>query len=507
MTILIKNIQLIDGTGQPPVKADILVKNNKISALGSFPNYRADEIIDGVGAYLSPGFIDIDTDSDHYLTLFDNSSQKDFLLQGVTTIIGGHCGASLAPLLYGSLESIREWTDINKINVNWHSLGEFFKVLEKKKIGVNFGTLVGHTTIRESLVGPSRSGRTKRDLSKNELKILNFILERSLKEGALGFSSGLGYLQARETSYNELKTLVSTTARYKGVYATHLRDEKENLISSVKETLKIAEETGAETLISHFRPLIGYEEDYDKALELLKSSQKNGIYFDIYPFSESIVLLQSFLPLWAQKEGKNSILKDIQSNAIRSKIIKELPALKGNNFTIISAPGNEYLVGKSLKQFSKNANTTIKKGLLSLMELTKFRAAVSYRNINFDKVLEFLKHDKAIIASNSASFKEERGLKKTIRPERSYCTFTKFLELAEKNKILPLEKAVYKITGLPAKFMKLNGRGIIREGYLADLVIFKDSQIREVILNGHRVVKDGEYNNELAGKILKRSDL
>jgi len=104
VTILIKNIQLLDGSGRPPVKADVLVKNDKISAIGNFPKYRADEIIDGLGAYLAPGFVDINTDSDHYLTLFSNPSQKDFLLQGVTTIIGGQCGASLAPLIYGSLE-------------------------------------------------------------------------------------------------------------------------------------------------------------------------------------------------------------------------------------------------------------------------------------------------------------------------------------------------------------------------------------------------------------------
>ena len=134
-TILIKNIQLLDGSGRPPVKADVLVKNEKISAIGNFPKYRADEIIDGLGAYLAPGFIDINTDSDHYLTLFSNPSQKDFVAQGVTTIIGGQCGASLAPLIYGSLESIREWADISKINVNWHTLAEFLKAMERSAFG------------------------------------------------------------------------------------------------------------------------------------------------------------------------------------------------------------------------------------------------------------------------------------------------------------------------------------------------------------------------------------
>ena len=494
-TILIKNVQLLDGAGRPAVKADVLVKNDKISAVGSFPKYRADEIIDGMGAYLAPGFIDINTDSDHYLTLFSNPSQKDFLLQGVTTIIGGQCGASLAPLLYGSLESIRQWADINRMNVNWQTVGEFLKTLSKRPLGVNFGTLVGHTTVRQALVG-----ETDRDLTKNEMKVFTSVLEKAMKDGAFGFSTGLGYSQAHHTTYGEVKELVGMIKKFKGLYATHLRHRKEGLLVAVNETINIAKENSVTALVNHFQPLVGFEKDYEQALELIsENANAADVYFDVYPFNESVVTVDVFLPRWAQSGDRELMLKNIQTPEIREKIVAELPKIKGEEIVIVNAPAKEFLNGKTLKEFSFNRNLTLIEGLLNLMEDTAFRAVVSYKNINTKKITEFLSHERSIIASNSASF----GDVVRFKPERSYKTFTRFLEMVEKEKIMPLETAVRKITSLPAAKLGLEDRGVVSGGYAADLVLFRDAEIREVILNGRRVVEEGQFQNILAGKVLK----
>ncbi len=499
MTILIKNIQLLDGTGRPAVKADVLVKKDKISAIGNFPKYRADEIIDGLGAYLSPGFIDINTVSDRYLTLFAAPGQKDFLIQGVTTIIGGQGGFSLAPLIYGSLEAIREWVDIGRTNVSWHTVAEFLKTMENRPLGVNFGTLVGHTTIRHDL-----AGENIRDLSRNELRIFNSILEKSLKEKAFGFSIGLNQRYTRQTSYSEIKALAETVAKFKGLYAINLRSERNNLLSSVNETIDIAKETSAKILINYLRPLIGSGNDYEEALELInRNIDKADICFGIYPFSVSAVLVSSFLPDWAQEGGRTEMLKNVQAPGLKEKIVKELPRFKGDEVIIISAPGNEYLVGKSLKEFSQNRDLNVYEGLLDLMKSTDFRAVVSYKNINSRKIAKALAHNRAIICSGGASFGESEGLKKVVREKHSHKTFTRFLNLAEKKEIMPLGTAIYKMTGLPAQRLDLDRRGLIREGYFADLVIFKDAEIREVVLNGKRVVKEGNLQNILAGRILK----
>ena len=534
MTILIKNIQLLDGTGRPPVKADVLVKNEKISAVGNFPKYRADEIIDGLGNYLAPGFIDINAASDRYLTLFSNPDQKDSLLQGATTLIGGQGGFSLAPLIYGSLEAIREWADVGKVNVSWHTLAEFLKAMDRRPLGVNFGTLVGHITVRHDLVGEN-----SRDLSRNELRVFNLLLEKSLREGAFGFSAGLNHRYSRQTSYSEIKALAETTAKLKGLYAVFLRNEKNNLLSSVSETIAIAKETNAKVLINHLRPLIGSGKDYEEALELIdKNTDKADIFFGVCPFNVSAVLISSFLPDWAQAGGRIEMLKDIEAPGLKEKIIKELPRFKGDEVVVVSAPGNEYLVGKSLKEFSQNRDLNVYEGLLALMKLTEFRAVVSYANVNSRKISEALNHNRAIVVSGGVSFAplemgrpsaavsvpkgqggsltgfgQSEGFKKSISEKHSYKTFIKFLSLAETKKIMPLGTAIYKITGLPAQRLGLDRRGLIRDGYFADLVIFstrggsaiggKDVEVREVIVNGKRAVKEGKFQNILAGKILR----
>ncbi len=216
-------------------------------------------------------------------------------------------------------------------------------------------------------------------------------------------------------------------------------------------------------------------------------------------------MVYAFLPDWAQEGDREVMLKDIQTPGLKEKILRELPRLKGEEILIVSAPGHEYLIGKSLKEFSQNRELNIDEGLLDLMRLTNFRAVVFYKNISLKKVIKAITHDRAIVASNSASFGEPAGLKKVIRPERSYRTFIRLLELAEKEKILALETAIYKVTGLPAQRLGLKNRGLIRDGYFADLVIFKDAEIREVILNGQRVVRDGKFQNILAGKILRHA--
>jgi len=500
MTILIKNVQLLDGTGRPPIKADVLLKKDKISAIGNFPKYRADEIIDGLGNYLAPGFIDINTVSDRYLTLFSAPEQKDFLIQGVTTIIGGQGGFSLAPLIYGSLEAIREWVDVRRANVSWHTMAEFLKAMENRPLGVNFGTLVGHTTVKRDL-----TGENIRDLSRNELRVFNSILGKSLKEGAFGFSLGLDHRYARQTSHSEIRALAETVAKFKRLCAFRLRQERSNLVSSVKEIIAVAKETSVKILINHLRPLIGSGNDYEETLALIDENiDKADVCFGVYPLSVSSVLVSSFLPDWAQEGGRVEMLKNIQTPGLKEKIIKELPRFKGDEVMVVSAPGNEYLAGKSLREFSQNRELNVYEGLLDLMKSTNFRAVVSYRNINSRKISKALVHKRAIICSGGASFGEPEGLKKVVGEKSPYKIFTGFLDLAERKKIMPLGTAIYKITGLPAQRLDLDRRGLIREGYFADLVLFKDAEIREVIVNGERVVREGEIHDILAGKILKK---
>ncbi|MBI3638616.1 hypothetical protein HY227_02630 [Candidatus Wolfebacteria bacterium] len=489
MTILIKNIQLIDGTGKATRKTDLIIKGKKIAAIGEFGRYKAHQTIDGMGAYLCPGFIDIHTTADRYLNIFSDPSQKDLLLSGVTTIIGGQDGISLAPLLYGSLQFIKEWTDTKKINVNWHTVKEFLKILEKRPIGVNFGTLAGYKTIRRSLIGSDR-----RELTKNEQKVFKLIIERSLREGAFGISVGAEYFDLYESSHEEIKNILQLISKSKALYATKLHAEGEKQIPFVNKLINLTEESGAKIILSHLEP-VKTAPDYEKIVDLIsQNSSRADIYFDAYPTDYSVFSVSKLLPDWLKKSGKEKILESIGNEEMKKKILKDLPRLKGSEISIISAPGYDYLEGKTLEEYCANRELAISKGLLNLIETTKGRVIVSRKNINFKKVLKTIINDRAIIASADNHFKES--------PQT---TFIKFLELLAANKILPVEIIVSKMTYLPAQRLGLKNRGVMKVGNFADILIFRDGEIKEVLVNGKRAVKDGQFEDIRGGEVLKHS--
>lgn len=476
--LLIKNVKIVDGSGyKAPYPADVLVNGDKISAIGNFPNKKADIIIEGLGGYLVPGFIDINTDADHYLSLFSNPSQNNFALQGVTTIIGGQCGSSLAPLLYGTLESIRKWTNTNQINVNWHSFNEFISNIKKLPLGVNFGSLIGHSTIRRALIGEDF-----RDLTDNELKIFQEIIHESLAAGAFGLSTGLSYSHSRQTPYYELKLLANMVLKHNALYSTHLRDEKDDLYASVTETLKLYKETGVNTHITHLRPLLGYEKNFEAALDLIdKSTSKMNFNFDIYPFNTSIIPLYTLLPDWVKKGNLETMLSHVRDKSHQSRILKDLPKFKDGDLIVAYAPQNKFLIGKTIP----------KNQLLEFMILTNLRALVFYKNINYSLVTKAIFSDKALVASNSGGF-----------GERATSTFPKFLDLASQNKKISIENAIHKITDQAAQKLGLKNRGLVKEGYFADLALVLNNQIQYVIINGAVAVYKGVFKNSASGRVL-----
>ncbi len=499
---------MVDGRGGPARRADIVLKDDQIAAVGALRNHDAEVVIDGLGTITAPGFIDVNTDSDHYLSLFTDPLQQDFLKQGVTTIIGGHCGSSLAPLLYGTLESIRKWGDTSGTNVDWNTMAEFLKTLERIKLGVNFGTLVGHSTIRRALIGEDR-----RDLTERELDVFKEIVTTALKEGALGLSTGLGYSHGRVTPYLEIKELVSIVAKYNGVYATHLRNEREEIVKATQEALLTAKETGARTLISHFRPITGYENEFEEALNLIdQNPDKLNLHFDLYPFNYSILPIYTLLPEWAQGGSLEHMYEQITDENSEVEIIRDLPTFRSDDLMIARASGFDYLVGKTIGQFSKGQGMTLKQGLVHLMKITKLKAVLFHKNINLAVAQNALLSERALVASNSPSLLENKNV---LENDRAKKTFTEFLHLLSKYKKKSLEWAVAKVTSEPAKLFNLKNRGVIKEGATADLVMMRpmvpnaplggDNKIVNVFIGGQLVVKDGETTGLRVGQILRRT--
>lgn len=500
MTLLIKNVRVLGANRAIPLPVDVFVSDDKISAIGNFPDKNADEVLDGQGAYLSPGFIDVNTDSDHYLTLFEHPGQEDFLKQGVTTIFGGMCGSSLAPLLYGSLESIRKWSGRESINVDWHTMSEFLAALDKRPLAVNFGTMVGHSTIRRALVGDAL-----RDLTKNELDVFKNTLKGALKEGGFGFSTGLAYVHSRKTPYAEIKTLALVTKEMDGVYATHLRDQGPQIEESIDETVKLVKETGVRALVSHFVPLRTAKGPYEKALAHVNELPKEyDLHFDLYPFDSMLLPIYTFLPLWAQNGGLEAMLTNIRDEWLGPRIKNDMPPLDEAAFVVANAPGNEFFIGKSLEDIKTMYDLRDgREALLRFMTAVGLRGTILYRNLDTDLILKAMVSKRSFIASNAPSFGEISSGKQ-VKSERTVATFTKFLSLVENEKFLPLDEAIRKITTEPAQKFGLPGRGEIKEGNIADITCFKNGEIRFTVVSGKVVVKNGEFQDKFPGKVLRK---
>lgn len=465
---------MVDGAGSPPYGADVLVQGDIISAISpagrGLTRRRAQKEIDGLGNYLTPGFIDVHSTSDHYLTLFADPTQTDRTDEGVTTTIGGHCGASLAPLLYGSLESIRKWADPYEININWHTTEELLKVLDTLPIGVNFGTLVGQTTIRRALVGEE-----DRRLTVKELGVFEAVFRQALKEGAFGLSTGLGYAHAREVSPKEVKTLAKIVAEFGGVHATHLKGGPDELLDSVKETVKIARETGAKTIVSHFNPIKGYGDEFDEAMKLLeRAAHKAIVHFIFEPHSARLQSLYTLLPESLKRGNLETMLEAISDKKTADFIKREWQKLDLSGMRILSAPHHPYLAGRKVEDADD---------LLNLMTVSGLRATISNPDIDEERLEAALMNSLAFIASGGPHAEN---------------TFPQFLQTVVKVRGVPIEQAVKKITYDPAAYFNIKKRGAVKEKNVADLVIVgkNDYKVKQTILGG-KVVGEEETKGEI----------
>lgn len=501
MTLLVRNVQIIGASRDFHEPMDVFIAGDRISAIGHFPNKRAVQILDGQGAYLAPGFIDVNTESDHYLTLFDHPSQDDFLKQGVTTIFGGMSGSSLAPLLYGSLESMRKWGGADaKINVNWHSVAELLTAIDRRPFGVNFGTLVGHATVRRALIGDDL-----RELTKNELNVFLEILRRALREGAFGLSTGLEYVHGRNATFAELRMLAGAVRDANGVYATRLRNGARGILSSMNETFDLTKASEVRTLVNHFVPIASAGAEYTEALRRIDGLPASmDLRFDVYPFDKMLVPIYTFLPLWAQNGGTKKMLMNIADPWFLKRIVKEMEPLRPDTTFVAETPGNDFLVGRSLRDIGEIYELTDSREImLRLMAETRLRGVILAKEIDEDLARRALADPRSLVASSAPSFGVTKG-RKQMKTENSTSTFAAFLSLAEHG-LLPLGDAIRKITRDPARFFGLAGRGEIAEGNFADLVCFRNGEFRFTIVNGKIAVRDGEFQNIFAGRALRHA--
>ncbi|MCK5490849.1 MAG: D-aminoacylase [Candidatus Pacebacteria bacterium] len=523
LDIIIKNGTVIDGTGKKGIVADVGIEKGKIAEIGKIGVSNLVKTIDATGKTVCPGFIDILDHSDNFWTIFTIPRLDSKVFDGVTTIIGGNCGTSLAPVSnQGSIEAMRKWVDIDNVNINWQGTKDFFLELNKKKIGLNFGTLIGHETLRRGLLGDE-----VRKITEEEVEIIGRMLSDGLQAGAFGLSTGLVFSHAKMTTLNELKFLADILKSSNSYYASHIRGEAEELLPSINETIHIGREMKVSIEISHLKA-VGkkYWPDMQRAIDMIDVANEDGvnINFDIYPYDTTGSVLYILLPDWVSNGGRKIMIARLKDLSLREKIINEMKSMNYdyNNIVISICPRLKEAVGRKITDIAVSQEVSIEEAIIELLISANGHVIVFDEGILSEENIKIsLRSPYSIIASGDAAYNIEYVRMGELVHPRCFGTFSRVLgKYVREEKILSLEEAIKKMTSLPAQKIGIKDRGILQSGNCADVVIFDQKTIidkatysnpyqyskgiEHVIINGKIVIDNFEHTGELAGKVLKK---
>lgn len=517
--VIIKSGTIYDGSGGDPIQADIGIIGNQIAAIGQLTG--AMRIIDATGKYVAPGFIDITNHSDTHLTLFKYPGLESMLMQGVTTIIGGNCGSSLAPL--GSpdaIRGIRKWADISDININWATFEEYIWELDALQPGVNIGSFVGYGTLRRGVIDDMI-----RLLTIEERERVKLLLTDALDQGAFGLSLGLAYGHEAISPTEELIEIARVLQEKRSILKVHLRSEGSGLLAAINEVVRIGREAGVSIQISHLK-VIGKKSWHmmDSALEIINTASQSGldIHFDISPYAATGSSLYLLIPSWARQGGFGELFKRIDDPIERKKIIDTLKTytIHAEKILITSSPIKN-IVGKTLMEVAENAGMSTEEAILSTIRASEGRVSIIGKTISVHNTNKQVKHPNSCIASDGAGYAIEASDSGDLVHPRSFGTFPHFWHrfINELQLVTP-QQGIKKMTSTPAKKLNIRNRGMIAEKYIADIVIFNPEQLKErntyrdpyhyaqgidwVFVNGHISVEKGIPLHTRYGRVLKR---
>lgn len=520
--IIIKNGTLIDGSGEPMYTADIGIKDDRIAKIGDLSNEKSEVQIDAYERLVCPGFVDVNNHSDTYWRIFSDPYLESLVHQGITTIVGGNCGSSLAPLLGPkAIESVQKWLSINNPSLNWDTMEEFLKMIEKtNKLSVNFATLVGHATLRRSILGDDM-----RNLTLKEGEFLAKKLGIAMKEGAIGMSSGLVYTHAKSTTQDELINFAKIIKKYGGVYVTHIKNEDKNFLESIEDSLEIARQTKVKLHISHLK--VTGEKNWhqmESALDAITRAQETGldVTFDVFPYTNIGSVLYTLLPSWATDGGKKMMLERLKDSKMRAKVVAEMKesGIDFSKIEIASSPLAKSLSRRKITEIASSQGKSVEEAVLDTLVASEGKVIISMDVLSEKNIEMAIIHPAAIVATNGSGYSDTHGTTGEIVHPRSFGTFPRILsKYVQGKKILKWEEAIKKMTSFPAEKFNIEKRGRLKEKYFADIVIIDRDKIRDlatpenpyqynkgidlVMVNGQIALVNGSYNGHRAGSVIR----
>jgi N-acyl-D-amino-acid deacylase len=497
--LLILNGTIIDGSGDASYQSDLAIKDDRIVKIGNLSSYDAKIIINAVDLIVAPGFIDSHT---HAIRgIFDVPTAESSLLQGVTTLTDGNDGTSPYPI------------------------NDHYAEIEALKISTNWAVFVGQGTVRQEVMGLE-----DRNPTGEELDQMKSMIADAMEDGALGISTGLFYVPGSFSSTQEIIELSKVAGGYGGIYISHMREEAADILKSINETINIGIEAGIPVQITHHK-IIG-KANWGLAkntLKLVDEAINRGVNVSIdqYPYTASQTSIRALIPQWAQAGGRKELLKRIDDpksrklliDGIIERILFDRGGGHPKNVFISKSSWDTSMEGKNLADLcnERGLEPTPYNAAIVVFDIIKGGGASAvYHAINSDDVDLIMQHPMTSIASDGPLTVYNVG---SPHP-RTYGTFARVLGtyVRERN-IISLEEAIRKMTSLPAKILSIDRRGLIKEGYYADITIFDKNVIADkstfedphqyavgvnsVIVNGIIVVENGMHNGNRPGKVLR----
>lgn len=520
--------RLIDGTGAPARRGDLGIRGDTITAIGDLSAEPAGRTISAAGRAVTPGFIDVHSHSDW--RLWANRRAESKIRQGVTTEVVGNCGFSPAPVSDEFREELRGFALYLPpgMDFSWRSMGEYLRRYESEGVAVNVAQLVGHGTLRLAAMGFARRPPTAREQATMER-----LLEESMAQGACGLATGLIYAPGSYAATEEIVAVARRAGAAGGFYASHIRGEGATLLEAVAEAIRVGREGGLPVQISHIkaagRANWGRVKD---ALALLDAARAEGldVMADVYPYTASSTTLRTLLPDWVLEGGLEAMLARLGDPAVRARVRTELTGgaesltrgLGWDDIMVAYSPSRPDAQGRRLSQIAAEGGMDPLDTAIELIVSEHGKGYMILFQLDEADLRRALGHPQVMIGSDGSALAVEGELGAGTPHPRSYGTFPRVLgHYAREQRLLPLEDAVRKMTGLPGRRLGLADRGILAVGTKADVVVFDPARVADlatyeephryaagidhVLVNGRAVIADGEHTGALPGRVLARA--
>ena len=491
---IIRNGKLIDGSGNNWQYKDVAIQNNKIIAIGNLKNWKASKEIDAKGLVIAPGFIDVHAHIEGGESR--NPLATNFIYDGVTTVITGNCG--------GSAENLKN----------------YFNSIDSIGTSINVASLIGHNTIRKQAMGTAN-----RNATASEMQNMEKLAAEAMQDGAVGMSTGLIYIPGTYAPTEEIVSLAKVIRAGGGVYSSHIRYEEDRVLDAINEAIQIGRAANIPVEISHFK--VSGQNNWGRSKEtipLVMNARKEGIdvTIDQYPYTASSTQLSVLLPDWVLSDGQDSIMARLNNPEIRKRVaehsigIIKKRGLKHFSYAVVASyKADTSFNGKSIEEINlllgnKHNQKAEAETIIQMIE--KGGAQMIYHGMSEEDVKTIMKYPFNMFASDAGIVNFGTGMPHP----RAYGTNARVLgRYVKELGVINLEEAIRRMTGLPAQKFNLKNRGLIKEGYFADIVIFDEDEISDaseynqphqyskgvkfVWVNGALSIDQGVQNKERKG--------